>query len=131
MHYLHLMPKMDTDKHQSNNLLFLKENRKLLRNESTPAEIALWQLLKGKKVKGYKFRRQHSVGHYILDFYCPKARIAIELDGEIHHNSEAEEYDENRTRYLEDIEHIKVLRFENQEVFNNPEGVQAEIENYL
>ena len=82
---------MDELPSRINNLSYLKEQRKVLRNESTPAEIALWQMLKGKST-GYKFRRQHSVGNYILDFYSPAIRLAIELDGEVHNNSEAEEY---------------------------------------
>ena len=117
---------MDELPSRINNLSYLKEQRKVLRNESTPAEIALWQMLKGKST-GYKFRRQHSVGNYILDFYSPAIRLAIELDGEVHNNSEAEEYDEKRTCYLYDVEKIRVLRFENRDVFDNSEGVLEEI----
>ena len=58
-----------------------KTKRKKLRNNLTPAEAALWNLLKNSQLEGRKFRRQHSVGFYILDFYCPSERMAIELDG--------------------------------------------------
>ena len=54
-------------------------NRKELRNHSTSAEATLWKMLKGKQIAGLKFRRQHSVGPYILDFYCPQIKLAIEL----------------------------------------------------
>ena len=109
-----------------NNLSYLKEQRKALRNESTPAEIALWQMLKGKNT-GYKFRRQHSIGNYILDFYCSAVHLAVELDGDVHNSFEAEEYDEKRTQYLYNTEKIRVLRFENKDVFDNPTGVLREI----
>ncbi len=79
-------------------------------------------MLKGKST-GYKFRRQHSVGNYILDFYCPEIHLAIELDGEVHHTPEAEEYDEARADYLHVTGNITILRFENKSVFNNLEGV--------
>jgi very-short-patch-repair endonuclease len=70
--------------HHDHNRPELKEVRKKLRNQATPAEAALWKLLSGKKCGGLKFRRQHSVGPYILDFYCPEAKLAIEVDGNAH-----------------------------------------------
>ena len=100
--------------------------RRGLRKKLTPAEATLWLLLKSKMLEGRKFRRQHSVGKYILDFYCPTERLAIELDGEHHFTDEGMEYDQKRTECLDSF-NIRVLRFENHEVFQSPEGVLAEI----
>lgn len=83
-----------------NNLSYLKEKRKSLRNNPTLAEIKLWSCLKGKNLEDRKFRRQHSIGNYILDFYCPSENITIELDGEGHNNVNQSEYDNNRTLFL-------------------------------
>lgn len=99
--------------------------RRKLRHSLTPAEAALWRVLKGRQVYGLKFRRQHSVGPYILDFYCPELKLAIELDGESH--VMREEYDERRTDYLFRVAGITVLRFENRVVFENLEQIIAEI----
>lgn len=99
--------------------------RRKLRHSLTPAEASLWRVLKGRQVYGLKFRRQHSVGPYILDFYCPELKLAIELDGESH--AMREEYDERRTDYLFRMAGIMVLRFENRVVFENLEQIIAEI----
>jgi very-short-patch-repair endonuclease len=104
------------------NLPHLKHFRKELRKNLTPAEATLWRMLQQKKLDGRKFRRQHSVGNYILDFYCPAERLAIELDGEVHNNVSAQEYDLERDLFLKHFG-IKVLRFENRMVFEQPEMV--------
>jgi very-short-patch-repair endonuclease len=96
----------------------LKSRRKELRNNSTPAEKLLWGMLQHSNLGGYKFRRQHSVGSYILDFFCPSENIAVELDGDSHFTDEAIEYDLERTAYLNAL-NIKVLRFLNTDVYNN------------
>lgn len=75
-------------------------------------------MLQHSNLGGFKFRRQHSVGAYILDFYCPSERLAIELDGESHFTDDAIEYDCVRTTYLNAL-NIKVLRFLNTDVYNN------------
>jgi len=100
----------------------LKTFRRELRNNLTPAEAKLWSLINNRQVLGRKFRRQHSVGPYILDFYCPEEKLAIELDGQGHFNFSAEEYDAERTAFLNTYG-ILVLRFENKEVFEQTEGV--------
>ncbi|EPR65653.1 N-6 DNA methylase [Cyclobacterium qasimii] len=105
-----------------NNLPHLKTFRKELRNNLTPAEASLWTLLQNKKLDGRKFRRQHSVGNYILDFYCPSEKLAIELDGQGHFNEVQAEYDRERDLFINAFG-IKVLRFENKEVFENTESV--------
>ena len=96
--------------------------RQTLRNNATSAEAILWRALKGKQVEGLKFRRQFSVGPYVLDFYCPEIRLGIELDGGVHKESYTKEYDEMRTRFLAE-NRIRVLRFENEVVYNNVEGI--------
>ena len=90
--------------------------RRALRRNSTDAEAALWFHLRGKRFAGLKFRRQHSCGPYILDFYCPSRHLAVELDGGQHFEPSAAAYDERRSAYLERFG-IKVLRFTNDVVF--------------
>jgi very-short-patch-repair endonuclease len=92
-----------------------------LRNGATDAEKILWEELKHSKLGGFKFVRQYGVGHYILDFYCPKLRLAIELDGSQHGEQDAVLYDKDRTDYLDAV-HIKVLRFWNMEIIKNLNG---------
>lgn len=101
-------------------------NRKALRNNATSAEAILWTQLKNSQLEGRKFRRQHSVGGFILDFYCAKERLAIELDGQDHYTTSGNLKDQERTAYLE-ANNIKVLRFENKVVFINIEQVLEEI----
>ncbi len=114
------------NKHQLNNLPYLKTFRKKLRNNLTPAEAKFWTLVQNSKLEGRKFRRQHSVGNYILDFYCPSEKLAIELDGEVHFNETAQLKDAERTLFLK-YYGIKVLRFENKLVFEQTEQVLDEI----
>ena len=96
--------------------------RKELRSKATSAEAVLWTILKKKQVGGLKFRRQHSVGKYILDFYCPEMKLAIELDGEIHLHPGKRSKDLNREEFLTKWG-IEVIRFENRIVFENPEAI--------
>ena len=104
--------------------------RKKLRSNLTPAEATLWKYISRKQLDGFKFRRQHSVGIYILDFYCAPAKLAIELDGAHHFTSEGAEYDHARDEYLIGLG-VKVLRFENKEVFENLEGALEVIKQAL
>jgi very-short-patch-repair endonuclease len=113
-----------------NNLRALKQRRIELRKRLTPAEAALWNQLKQSKLAGYKFRRQHSIGPYIVDFYCPAAKLAVEIDGEIHKAPEAQEYDRVRDAYLLGLG-VRILRFENQLVFDGMAGVLREIQTRL
>lgn len=96
----------------------LKTFRTELRSRLTPAEAKLWTLLKNSALDGRKFRRQHSVGNYILDFYCPKEKLAIELDGDGHFHPPAIVYDRERTIFIERFG-INVIRFENRIVFED------------
>ncbi len=100
---------------QHHNKRSLKEERQYLRNNATGVEQLLWSNLKGRKLEGRKFRRQHSYGNYILDFYCPCERLAVELDGSHHFTAEGKENDSIRDRFLKEND-IKVLRFSNSEV---------------
>lgn len=115
---------------QRNNLPQLKTFRKELRNNLTPAEAKLWTFLKGKQLEGRKFRRQHSVDFYILDFYCPSERLAIELDGQGHWQICQSEYDKERDLFLECFG-IRVLRFENKVIWNNLEGLLEEVKSFF
>lgn len=94
------------------------EKARLLRKSETNAEKLLWTKLKLKQFKGLKFRRQHPISQFIVDFYCHELRLAIEVDGKIHDKSENREYDENRTAMMERYE-LKVIRCTNSEIENN------------
>lgn len=117
-------------KERKNNLPKLKHLRIDLRNRLTPAEKLLWYYLKNSNFENTKFRRQHSFNSYILDFYCPKKKIAIELDGDTHFSDNGKAYDLIRDRYLES-EGIKVLRFANNIIFNNMDFVLETIRQNL
>lgn len=100
--------------------------RRELRNNATPAEAELWKLLKNSQVGGYKFRRQHGIGPYVLDFYCPLLRLCVELDGEVHDAPMADTKDAMRTKYLNE-QGITVMRFRNEIVWRNSQGIIEEI----
>ncbi|MFC6224556.1 endonuclease domain-containing protein [Hymenobacter artigasi] len=104
------------------NLSQKKDDRRTLRNILTPAEATLWKSLKGGQLAGRKFRRQHSVGAYILDFYCPEERIAVELDGAGHYTAAGNLHDAARTAYLNTLG-IQVVRFENKLIWSALETV--------
>ncbi len=106
----------------------IKTFSRQLRSELTEAESHLWQHLRARQVRGKKFRRQHPVGKYILDFACIEARLAIEVDGGQH--SEMQNQDNVRTAWLE-TQGWKVVRFWNNEVLQNIEGVLEEVFNAL
>ena len=108
------------------NLSYLKQKRKQLRNNPTDPEKYLWYELKGKQLKGIKFRRQYSIGNYIADFYSPKERLVIELDGAQHEEEEHKVYDARRTEYFNSLG-IRVIRFKNEEVLYNRDKVVSEI----
>jgi very-short-patch-repair endonuclease len=85
--------------------------------------------LKDKRL-GYKFRRQHSVGGYILDFYCKEKKLVVEIDGEIHRTKENREYDDVRDKFFKELGY-KVLRFPNKQVEENVKEVVKIIKNHL
>ena len=104
------------------NLSNLKGRRRNLRNFPTRAEAHLWKYLRNKQLQGRKFRRQHSVGRYILDFYCPSERLAVELDGVHHSDPIIQNYDNIRTAFLV-RQGIRVLRFSKQKVIEKTEDI--------
>ncbi|OGY47292.1 MAG: hypothetical protein A3J65_03100 [Candidatus Buchananbacteria bacterium RIFCSPHIGHO2_02_FULL_45_11b] len=108
----------------------IMELRRTLRKDSTEAEKILWKYLRGSNFPGYRFRRQYSVDSFILDFYCPRARLAIEIDGEYHNNDEVKEYDKARQEYIEDLG-IRFIRFDNQEILNKINDVLSNIKKNL
>jgi very-short-patch-repair endonuclease len=96
-----------------------------LRREMTPAERILWQRLRNGQIDGAQFRRQHAIGTYIVDFFCAKSKLVIEVDGDVH--ADQVEYDAQRTSWLNEQKHYRILRFTNHEVRHNIEGVLERI----
>ncbi len=99
---------------------------KELRANQTEAETHLWQFLRARRLGGYKFHRQHPIGNYILDFYCPEKKLAVELDGGQHATADQMAYDQNRSAIFEKMG-IKVLRHWDHDVFQNTEGIVEDI----
>ena len=112
------------------NMTFNKEYRQLLRRDMTIAERILWKRLRNKQLGGLRFRRQHGFGDYVMDFYCPVLKLCIEIDGDIHQLSDVRLKDEIRTKFLED-NGIRVLRFSNEEVYNNIDEVLNRIIDFI
>ncbi len=94
-----------------------KNRRQELRSQPTPAEHHLWQHLRKNRL-GVKFRRQHGIHHYIVDFYCPECALVIEVDGEIHTSEDAHQYDQERDNLLKSCG-LQVLRFTNHQVLHD------------
>lgn len=97
------------------------EKRKTLRKNQTEPEKKLWLYLRNEQL-GVKFRRQHSIGEYIADFYCSKLKLLIEVDGDSHFTNEAIEYDQIRTKFFNSLG-IDVIRFTNEDVMKSIEKV--------
>lgn len=100
----------------------LKEVRRALRTQGTPSEATLWKALRNKGLDGRKFRRQHSVGPYVLDLYCPAERLCVELDGASHENPHTSANDIHRDEFLA-ASLIRVLRIQNSAVVYDLQGV--------
>lgn len=111
----------------SNNLPHKKEERRTLRNNLTSAEAVLWNRLKSAQLAGRKFRRQHSIGEFILDFYCPQEKLAVELDGAGHFTASGNLHDAARTEYLNAVG-IRAVRFENKVIWSGLDSVLHSIE---
>src|SRR3989344_27305 len=107
-----------------------KIRQKLRSGNYVPTEALVWSVIQKRQLKGYKFRRQHGAGKYVIDFYCPKLKLAIEIDGQTHLDQTARIYDQERQRYIESLG-IKVLRFSNDEVYENLDEVIGEIKSFL
>ena len=106
-----------------------KPRRQALRSNMTEPEEKLWQILRGKQM-GVKFRRQHGIGHYIADFYCPELKLVIEVDGDSHSSADAQAYDAIRHDFMTSLG-ITTLRFTNDEVLQNIEGIHQHLTEYL
>ena len=109
----------------THNIPSMKPYRRDLRKHGTPAEGGMWARLKGRQVGGLLFRRQFSIDNYILDFYCPELKVALELDGESHMSHLYE--DRQRDQYLLERYGIKTIRYENRHVFERPQQIINDI----
>jgi very-short-patch-repair endonuclease len=108
----------------------LKQISRCLRRNMTDAERSLWARIRNKQLKNCQFYRQKVIGDYIVDLYCPKARLVIERDGGQHCSDGEKEKDKTRDNYMTGIG-SKVLRFSDREVFENPAGILEEIWRHL
>ncbi len=108
----------------------LKERARHLRNNSTKAEIRLWQYLKGRQMMGYDFHRQKPIDNFIVDFFCRELMLAIEVDGYTHSFEEVTDRDERKEQRLRELG-VRIMRFRDEDVMNNIEGVMKEIEDWV
>jgi very-short-patch-repair endonuclease len=99
----------------------MRERARELRVNSTVPERILWGLLRGRRLAGAKFRRQHAVGPYVVDFYCRSHRLVVELDGRSHEDRGVP--DEQRQNYLESVAGLRVVRIDNDDILRDPESV--------
>jgi very-short-patch-repair endonuclease len=106
----------------------LKQRSRELRNRSTLAEVLLWKQLKGSKMLGYSFLRQRPIHKYVVDFYCPKLKLVIEIDGESHREKFAR--DQTRQKSLEDVG-LNVLRFHDRDVKQDMRNVLGRIQSWI
>jgi len=105
------------------NKLTEKEKRRIVRKNTTASEKIIWTYLRRKQILNERFLRQFSIEYYVLDFYCPRLRLAIEIDGDSHFiNQDAIDYDKERQTYIENLG-IEFLRFRNEEVFADNDAV--------
>jgi very-short-patch-repair endonuclease len=101
----------------------MQQRARELRKDMTPAEKKLWACLRNGQLDGAHFRKQHAVGTYIVDFFCAKSKLVIEVDGDTHFEPEQMAYDAERTQWLNEQRHYRVIRFTNHDVLHTIEGV--------
>ena len=104
----------------------LKQPSRQLRKDMTDAERRLWAKIRMKQLKGYQFYRQKPIGDYIVDFFCPRAKLVIEVDGSQHSSDEMTEYDRIRDEYMKSLG-LRVLRFTNTDILTHIDGVVESI----
>lgn len=104
-----------------------KAKRRKLRQNSTEAEKLIWRFIRNRQLPGYKFKRQYSIDHFVIDFYCPELKLAIEADGGSHIEPVSKKYDIRRERYLKKF-CLTFVRIKDQELFGNPNKAFAKIE---
>ncbi|MCL5062816.1 MAG: endonuclease domain-containing protein [Nitrospiraceae bacterium] len=107
-----------------------KIKRRMLRSNMPQVEVILWSKLKNNGLKGYKFRRQYSVEKFVIDFYCPKLKLAIEVDGDSHFVEGSKIRDKERQAIVESFG-ITFLRFTNREIYENINGVLNKIVEHI
>jgi len=100
------------------------------RNRPTKAEEKLWKVIRQDQIFGYRFRRQYVIAGFILDFYCPKLKLGIEIDGRIHDRANIKTYDIERENIIKQY-NIRIIRFTNEEVDNNITGIIDEIKSFI
>ena len=105
---------------------YLKKHSRRLRKDVTDAEKLLWSKMRGKQLKGFQVYRQKPIGRFVVDFYCPKAHLIIELDGGQHYSEEMRARDGLRDKYMESLG-LRVLRFSDREIFENLTAVLEKI----
>jgi very-short-patch-repair endonuclease len=103
-----------------------KSRAQILRAEPTPAERAMWQMLRGSRLEGLKFRRQSPIGIFIADFHCRELNLVVEVDGKIHGDHRQSAHDQNRDSYLRSLG-CTILRFSNHQIFEDRESVLSKI----
>jgi len=106
------------------------KNARTLRLNQTNAEELFWKMVSNRKIFGFKFRRQHPVGKYIVDFYCHESLLVVELDGDVHNLERIKNYDEKREVELKKLK-LEIIRFTNEEVLFDSDGTIAELERVL
>jgi very-short-patch-repair endonuclease len=102
----------------------------MLRKNATIHEKRLWNLLKNRQFHNLRFKRQVPIGNYIVDFVCPDIKLILEIDGGQHNEPENIEYDNKRTEFLQN-QGYKVIRFWNNDIYKNINGILEEIEKYI
>lgn len=107
------------------NKRYMEKRRRQLRSEMTECEKIMWKFLRGRRLK-VRFLRQYSIDNYVIDFYCPELKLAIEVDGEIHENYRQNIYDKERQSYIEKFG-IKFIRIKNEELLKNPQSAVEKI----
>ena len=115
-------------KHEPSTPPHVYEVARKLRSEQTPTEKKLWDALKNRQLNGLKFRRQHPIGGYVVDFYCPEKKLVIEIDGEIHNDPDRKDYDWVREQELTS-QGVKIIRFTTKEIEDKLEDVLEDINN--
>ncbi len=107
-----------------------KSKRRQLRRDQTPAEELVWRFLRNRRTKNFKFRRQYSVDKFVIDFYSPELKLAVEIDGDVHDLPAQKEHDIARQSYLESFG-IKFIRIRNEELFANTDKAFDRIEQMI
>ncbi len=109
---------------------YLLELVRDFRKNPTDAEKMVWECLRARRLNGFKFRRQHPIGRYIVDFYCHAAQLIVEIDGDIHDIPDQMEYDQIREEELRALD-LTIIRFRNERIMNDLMQVLEEIASYL